>query len=853
MVQFTVNGKIVTAEEDVNLLEYLRETLCLTSLKNGCGEGACGACMILVNGLAMRACLQTLNRMEGKTVLTVEGLSEREKQIYSWAFAEAGAVQCGFCTPGMVISAKALLDKDPAPSAARIKEALRGNICRCTGYVKIEKAIRMAARALRGELVVPAKAGSGVGERTARIDAVDKTLGTAEYVDDMKVPDMLYAAVLRTPLARVRVLAIDTEAACSLEGVATVMTAADIPGQRLWGHLKHDWPAMIAIGEETRYIGDALAIVAARTKKIARQAVEMIRLEYEELPPILSPQAAMAADAPLIHPDGNILSKVDFSRGDVQQALQTAAHVVTRNYQTPPTEHAFLEPESALAVPGENGRMTVYIASQSVYDDFHGIAAILGLPETQVRVVSKLVGGAFGGKEDLSVQHHAALLAQKTGKPVKLTLSRHESIRVHPKRHAMEIALTTACDAKGKIVAMKARIVADTGAYASLGGPVVQRACTHVSGPYAIPNIEISGVAVYTNNPPAGAFRGFGVPQATFAGEMNLNLLAELTGLSPWEIRFRNALEPGSIMATGQIADESTAIKETLLAVKTEYETAKVAGIACALKNTGLGVGVPDTGRAILRIRQGQVEILTGAACVGQGLATILRQIVCETAPVSPELLIMHAPDTDVTPNAGTTTASRQTLFTGEAMRQAAIALADALKTKSLAELEGCDFHGEYTGKTDPLTSDKIHPVNHVAFGYATQVVCLNESGWLRKVVAAHDVGRAINPTTIEGQIEGAIAMGLGYALQEDFPLKRGVPTAKFGTLGLFRSTDMPEITIQLIEKNPSALAYGAKGIGEIATIPTAPAVAGAYYQFDRIFRTQLPLSNTKYSSNYGN
>ena len=848
MYQFILNGKLVSVEADENLLEYLRETQRLTSLKNGCSEGSCGACMVLIDGLAMRACLQLLSRVHGKTVITVEGLTEQEKKAYTWAFAEAGAVQCGFCTPGMVISAKALLDKDPEPSAARIKEALRGNICRCTGYVKIEKAIMMAARVLRGELVVPAEAGAGIGERVARMDAAEKVLGTGQYVDDLKVPGMLYAAVLRTPLARARILAIHTDAARTLDGVAAVMTAADIPGQRLWGHLKRDWPALIAIGEESRYIGDALAIVAAKTKKIAREAVNLIRLEYEELPPILSPQAAMAVDAPRLHPDGNILSRVDFSRGDVGQALTSAAHTVTRSYQTPPTEHAFLEPESALAIPGDDGKMTVYIGSQSVYDDHHGIAATLGLPKEKVRVISKLVGGAFGGKEDLSVQHHAALLAQKTGQPVKLTLSRQESIRVHPKRHAMEITLTTACDKEGKLVAMKARIIADTGAYASLGGPVVQRACTHVSGPYQIPAIEINGMAVYTNNPPAGAFRGFGVPQATFASEMNLNLLADLTGLSPWEIRFRNALEPGSVMATGQIADESTAIKETLLAVKAEYEAAQIAGIACALKNTGLGVGVPDTGRAILRVRQGKVEILTGAACVGQGLATVLRQIVCETAPISPELVIMHAPDTDVTPDAGTTTASRQTLFTGEAVRQAALGLAQALKSEPLAAIEGQEFAGQYRAETDPLNSDKPHPVNHVAFGYATQVVCLNETGWLRKVVAAHDVGRAINPTSVEGQIEGAIAMGLGYALQEDFPMNRGVPTAKFGTLGLFRSTDMPEIKTHLIEKNPSALAYGAKGIGEIATIPTAPAVAGAYYRYDRIFRTQLPLSNTKYS-----
>lgn len=848
MYRFTVNGKLCDEATDENLLEYLRETLRLTSVKNGCGEGACGACMVLVNGMAMRACLLSLSRVHEKTVQTVEGLSQREQAVYAWAFAAAGAVQCGFCTPGMVISAKALLDKDPDPSPARVKEALRGNICRCTGYVKIETAILLAAKALREGTELPPVETGGVGARAARLDAAVKTLGTGQYVDDLQVPGMLHAAVLRSPVARARIVSVNVQAAKELEGVAAVLTAANIPGQRLWGHLKHDWPAMIAPGEETRYVGDALALVAARTKQIARQAVELIRVEYEELPPLLSPQAALVEAAPSIHPGGNVLSRVEFRRGEPEKYLEHAAYCVTRSYQTPPTEHAFLEPESALAVPAPDGSLTVYVGSQSVYDDYKGIAATLGLPPEQVRVVSKLVGGAFGGKEDLSVQHHAALLAQKTGQPVKLTLGRQESMRVHPKRHAMEITLTTACDDLGRLVALKARITADTGAYASLGGPVVQRACTHVSGPYQIPHVDIAGVAVYTNNPPAGAFRGFGVPQSTFAAEMNLNLLADMIGISPWEIRYRNALAPGDIMATGQIADASTAIKETLLAVRDDFDAAEFAGIACAIKNTGLGVGVPDTGRAVLQVHQGQVAILTGAACVGQGLATVMRQIVCETVNISPELVTVHEPDTAVTPDAGTTTASRQTLFTGEAVRQAALALAAALETAGLGELEGRQFAGQYRGETDPLTSDKPHPVNHVAFGYATQVVCIDRKGWVKKVIAAHDVGRAINPVSIEGQIEGAIAMGLGYALQEDFPLKRGVPTARFGTLGLLRSTDIPEIDIRLIEKNPSPLAYGAKGIGEIATIPTAPAVAGAYYRYDRIFRTQLPLGNTQYS-----
>jgi selenium-dependent xanthine dehydrogenase len=524
-----------------------------------------------------------------------------------------------------------------------------------------------------------------------------------------------------------------------------------------------------------------------------------------------------------------------------------SAYVVINRYVTPHTEHAFMEPESSLAVPQGDGGIMVYAGSQSVYEDRHGIASILGLPLEKVRVVGKLVGGAFGGKEDLSVQHHAALLAMRTGKPVKLTLTRRESILVHPKRHAMEIEMTTACDEQGKLTAVIAKIIADTGAYASLGGPVLQRACTHVAGPYHVPNADITGWAVYTNNPPAGAFRGFGVPQACFACETNMDLLAERVGISPWEFRYRNALEPGMTMATGQIAGEDTAFKETLLAVKEIYQTNKSAGIASAVKNTGLGVGVPDTGRVKIAVRKGKALVLTSAACVGQGLATILTQVVSEATSLPAEKIEVGAPDTTLTPDAGTTTASRQTLFTGEAARRAALLLAEDMKIVPLAQLEGKEYLGEYTGQTDPLNSTKPNPVNHVAFSYATHVVLLDEQGRVKKIVAAHDVGRAINPMAVEGQIEGGIAMGLGYALREKFPLEKGVPTGRFGTLGLFRSTDMPEVEVILIGENTSSLGYGAKGVGEIASIPTAPAVTSAYHRYDGKVRLSLPLADTPY------
>ncbi|SDH41628.1 selenium-dependent xanthine dehydrogenase [Desulfosporosinus hippei] len=850
MYTIDINGAVHNVQEDKNLLDFLRDEVQVTSLKNGCGEGACGACMLLVDGKAMRACILTVAKASGKKLLTVEGLSEREKEAYTWAFAEAGAVQCGFCIPGMIISAKALIDKNPNPTAQEIKQSIRGNICRCTGYIKIELGISLAAQVLRGEIHPKSlQASAGIGTSIQRVDAREKAMGTGQYVDDMHVENMLQAAVLRTKYPRAIVKAIDISAALAYPGVEAVLTAEDIPADRNHGHIFHDWPTLVSIGQETRYIGDAIALVAAQTKKQAREAVALIKVDYEELKPILSPDEALAEGAPRIHEKGNLLSTTKIKRGNTEEALAKSAFVVTNHFSTPPTEHAFMEPESALAIPQEDGGITVYVGDQSVYDDQHGIMAMLGLPAEKVRIISKLVGGGFGGKEDLSVQHHAALLAVKTQKPVKLTFTRQESILVHPKRHAMELEVTTGCDENGKLTAMVAKIVADTGAYASLGTAVLQRACTHASGPYQIDNVDITGLCVYTNNPPAGAFRGFGVPQSAFASETHMDLLAEKVGISPWEIRYLNALEPGMVNSTGQITDEGTAIKETLRAVREVYEAhPHAAGIACSMKNTGIGVGLPDTGRVKLKIINGKVVVLTSAACIGQGFATIATQIVHEATGLPLEKIEVGAPDTGLTPNSGTTTASRQTMFSGEAVRQASLKMQQAMHASTLEKLEGQEFYGEYFGKTDPMDSDKPNPISHVAYSYATQVVLLNEQGMVEKVIAAHDVGRAINPKAIEGQIEGGVCMGLGYALREDFPLLNGVPTAKYAKLGLLRSTEMPDVESVIIEKNSSPLAYGAKGVGEIASIPTAPAVASAYYKFDGKLRCALPLRETPYN-----
>ena len=848
---FIVNGQKIETSEEKNLLDFLRDNLGLISVKNGCKEGACGTCTVLIDGKAMKSCIFTTKKIDGKEIKTIEGFSEREKAVFAYAFTECGAVQCGFCIPGMVVAAKSLFLKTLNPTREEVKKALVGNICRCTGYVKIEEAILLAAKLFREKLEIPAVECAGlVGTHVHRVDGVVKTLGTAKYAEDYKIDGMYYGSAVRTKYPRAKVLSIDYSEALKLEGVLGVLTAEDVPGKNNIGHLEFisDWDALIPVGGITRYIGDAIALVAAKDKKTLEEAKKLVKVEYEELEGLFTIEEAMADGAPLIHSKpNNVLVREVLKRGDYEGALLNSKYKVTNVYETPATEHAYLEPESALAMPDGNGGIEIHTSSQSVYDEQREIARLLGLEKDQVRVKSAYVGGGFGGKEDMSVQHHAALLAYVLKKPVQLTLSRQESINVSTKRHPMKIEMTTCCDENGILTGMKCKIYADTGAYASLGGPVLQRACTHAAGPYNYQNIDIEGIAVYTNNPVGGAFRGFGVTQSAFAIESNINQLAELIGISPWEMRYRNAIRPGQVLPNGQIADEGTALVETLEAVKEEYFNNEIVGIACAMKNSGVGVGLPDIGRCRLTVQDGKVRIRTSAACIGQGMGTVCMQILCETTGLTTDKIVVDSPDTGITPNSGTTTASRQTVFTGEATRVASLELKKQLETKTLEELEGWDYEGQYSGITDKMGSDKPNPVSHVAYGYATQIVILDKDGKVQKVTAAHDIGHAINPKALEGQIEGGVVMGLGYGLTEIMPVEKGIPKVKFGTLGLFRATNIPEIKTVIVEKNKAELAYGAKGVGEIVVIPTAPALQNAYFKYDGEFRTSLPLQKTAY------
>ncbi len=687
-----------------------------------------------------------------------------------------------------------------------------------------------------------------MGDRAFRIDVRDKVLGTGEYCDDVVMEGMVYASAVRSEYPRAKVLSVDAAPALAMPGVLAVLNAEDVPHNKV-GHIQQDWDVMIAVGNTTRSVGDAICLVVAESEFILKQAKAAVKIDYEPLEPVRNIREAMAEGAPKVHSRGDLCQSRHVTRGDAKTALANSKYTVTQSYTTPFTEHAFLEPECAVAFPYKDG-VKVYTSDQGVYDTRHEISIMLGWEPERIVVENKLVGGGFGGKEDVSVQHLAVLAALKVGRPVKVRLTRQESIRFHPKRHVMEGTFTLGCDENGILTALDCDIYFDTGAYASLCGPVLERACTHSVGPYCYQNTDIRGYGCYTNNPPAGAFRGFGVCQSEFALESCINLLAEKVGISPWEIRFRNAIEPGKALPNGQIADSSTALKETLLAVREAYEANPGrAGIACAMKNAGVGVGLPDKGRCKLVVEGGAVKLYSAASDIGQGCATVFLQILSETTGLPLEKLRNMGSNSETAPDSGTTSGSRQTLITGEAVRMAAADLREAMdRAGGLSALEGEEFFAEFFDPTDKLGSDKPNPRSHVAYGFATHVVVLDDGGRVKEVWAAHDSGRVVNPISIQGQIEGGVLMGLGYALTEDFPLKDCVPTAKFGTLGLLRADQIPEIHAIYVERDtPLPFAYGAKGIGEIATIPTAPAVQGAYYAMDHVLRTSLPMENTFY------
>ncbi|MEI6667740.1 MAG: molybdopterin cofactor-binding domain-containing protein [Acidobacteriota bacterium] len=886
-IVFTLNGQpfAATIDHTTSLMEVLREQAGLISPKNGCApQGSCGCCTVLVDGRALASCAVAARSAAGKSVVTLEGLDARERHIFAHAFSATGGLQCGFCIPGIVIRAKHLIDVTPRPSRAEIAHALNNHICRCTGYVKIVDAVDLAARALQGEALPELDYSGAIGSSLPRQDAAELVLGTRPFIDDMTVPEMLYGAFLFSPHPRIAVTSIETAAAAAQPGVVRVVTAADVPGERYQGLIYKDWPLFVAAGEVTHCIGDILAAVVATSHREARAALAHIVVGYERLPGVFSPDEAMAAGAPRVHPDHeNLLSTSVIRRGDVEAALASSAAVETRTFETQLIEHAFLEPESSIAVPSGAFRMPgpgvrsdeasggaepgaglhaadddprmpgpvlleVFSQGQGVFDDRRQIASLLGVAQDRIRVRLVANGGAFGGKEDLSVQGHVALMAWLTGRPVKATLTREESIRLHPKRHPMKLTYTVGCDRDGRLTAIRARIVGDKGAYASVGTKVLERAAGHSGGPYRVPSIDVEALAVYTNNPPCGAMRGFGANQAAFALESMLDILADRVGVDPWEIRWRNAVDVGDTFCTGQVFEHAVGIKQTLLAVKDAFYAAPGAGIACGIKNVGIGNGMPESGQAVADVDpDGRITLFSGFTEMGQGFYTTMAQIFSAAAGVDPRL-VRVAVDTIAPTPCGMTTASRATVLGGRAAKRAGKRLREDLdRGMSLRDLSGRRYTGEFVVDfTSELGAHADRPRTHLTYGFATQVCILDDRGRLSRVVAAHDVGGIINRHMLEGQIEGAVHMGLGYALTEELRLVEGVPASfKIRSLGLLRAADMPQVDVILIESGEPEGPFGAKGVGEIGLVPTAGAVANALYRYDGIRRYTLPMKDS--------
>ena len=895
-LEITVNNRAYDLEipESRTLAQFLRCDLGLTGTKIGCEEAECGICTVLVDGVPVDSCIYPVFKAYGRHITTVEGLA-KDGQLHPIQsnFIRHGAVQCGFCTPGLMMTAAALIADNPDPTENDIKTALKDTYCRCTGYTSVIRAIQSAARETRGEAPLP-PADPEVDEPMAVIsrsvppvDVLDKVTGAAKYTDDYVFPDMLFARTLRSPYPHARIVSVQTDRAKALPGVRAVLTAADVPGENRHGLVYRDWPVLC--DKVVRYVGDAVAIVAADSEDIAAQALELITVAYEPLPMVADPKYAHSPEAPALHPDhptGNLLKHIKVRHGDIEQGFAEADVIIEREYRTPTTEHAFLEPECAIGVPaGYPGheKLTVYVGSQIPYQDRNQIALAMALPEEQVRVIGTLIGGGFGGKEDIAGQIHVAMLATVTGRPVKMLYTRQESLIFHPKRHATIIRIRTGAKRDGRLTAVQAELYGDGGAYASLSDKVMTRATTHATGPYYVPHAKIDCYAMYTNNVPSGAFRGFGVTQSAFAVEQNMDLLAEALGMDPLELRRLNAQKVGVTTATGQLLRESVGLLETIDDVWADMQAYQNGdgfrwawregtkaygwGIACAYKNTGLGGGAPDRSEAeIEAFEDGTIEVRTAAADIGQGIAHVVAQCAAEELRISYDRVKVLLCDTDRTPNGGPTTASRQTFMTGNAARLAAIALRDAL-TSAAAEMldappeniryeEGLlrsNGHAIQMGEVvrwmksnglSPRTRHEYHapktqPLGtggdmHFAFSYATQAALVEvdtETGEVHvlKVISSTDIGRAINPLMLQGQIEGGIVMALGNCLTESFIIEDGVPWTRL--LSRYKMPSIkhtPQIISHLVEHRAADGPYGAKGVGEIPSINTTPAICNA-------------------------
>jgi selenium-dependent xanthine dehydrogenase len=791
-----------------------------------------------------------MSKVEGCDIYTTEGIAGEIRDALVSAFAKHGAAQCGFCTPGIIMRAKVFLEKNPKPTRDETTKALKYHLCRCTGYHKIIDAILTAAQSLQQKQIPKLEKVSGeVGSRQKRYEVEKLILGNRPFVADLNLKDMCYGACKFSEHPRAKILSIDTTKAQQLEGVIRIFTADDVPGERTIGLITRDWPLMIKLGETTHYIGDIIAGVVAVSEEIAREAVNLINIKYEVKTPITDVHSAKKNDSEQVHENvSNVLETCKVKRGDVDAALRSSEYTVDRIFQTQKIEHGYLEPEACVARPWRNG-VEVFTQGQGIYEDRRQISDILGIPEDQINVKLVPNGGGFGGKEDLSIQGQTALFAYLLNKPVKIVLNREESIRLHPKRHPIQLHYQIGCDKNGNLTALKARIIGDTGAYASVGAKVLERTLGHSTGAYYVQKVDIESSAVYTNNIPCGAMRGFGVNQANFAMEICIDELCEKGGFDRWQFRYNNALTEGKITATGQALTDGVGVRKTLEAVKKQFYDAEYAGIACGIKNTGIGNGMVDESRVRIEIvAENAIRIHHGWTEMGQGVNTVAGQILCQETGINPEYIEIVAETASDTP-VGMTTASRATSLLGNAIIEACKPLNVDLKHYSLKELQGKNYEGHWVcdWTTKPGEKGKKE-ITHYSYSYATQVVALDKDGKIDCIYAAHDAGKIINPTLFEGQIQGSVHMGLGYAVSEEFIQHSGIPESfRLQACGILRSVDMPKVEVIGVEVEDPVGPYGAKGVGEIGLVPTAPAVANAFFQYDGKRRYSLPMKDYRW------
>jgi CO/xanthine dehydrogenase Mo-binding subunit/aerobic-type carbon monoxide dehydrogenase small subunit (CoxS/CutS family) len=908
-IHFHINGKEITDKvpESQMLLRYMRDELHLTGPKNGCSTGHCGACVIIMNGKAIRACLVKMTRVNGALIETIEGLAENGKlHPLQQAFLIKNAVQCGFCTPGMIMSAKALLDTNLHPTLDEVKAHLgkNRNLCRCTGYIQIFEAIHLAACWLSCEEEQPplSTGVEAVGNSRIKSDTIAIITGTYQYGDDIYPDGVLHGKVLWSAHPHAKILQVDPSAAEAMSGVVAVVTAKDIPGKNQCGNIIRDQPAIAY--DKVRYIGDSLAAVFAETLEIAEKAAGLIKVDYEILPAVFSPEEAAKPDAPKVHEKGNLMHHAKIERGNVEEAFKQCKVIVEGNYETPFIEHGFLEPESGLAFPMKDGGVEIHIGTQTAFDDRTQLTEILALPEEKIRIIQSPIGGAFGGKEDMILQQYLALGALKCKRPVKIVMTREESLRVHVKRHPVKLHYKSGADENGKVLAIEATSVLDTGAYVSLGLDVLENVVVFGAGPYYVPNLKLDGYSYYTNNVLAGAMRGFGVNQVAIALEQQFDELAEKLGIDPFEFRLINGLDVGLASASDHIMEKGVvAVKETVAAARDEFRKhvlpkpapgKKIGfGVASAVKNIGFGHGIPESSGAIIELQSDGTVILSASQHeYGQGARVGLTKLVMNELGISAEKIKYVGPDTALTPPTGSTTASRQTFLSGNAVVMAARKLHDEITSRAgdrlgiapdRLKLQGEKIVDRETGAGIAIkelgtrfvfneryhapASMQMHEVGersefgnkgfttrpiHFCYSYNTQVAIVEvdeETGAVKvlKLISANDVGKILNYEAIIGQIHGGVVMGMGFALTEQFIVEKGVNlTDTLLKCGMTYANTVPEIIPVVVEVPHPFGPEGAKGFAEAPSLATAPAILNAIYNATGARVHRIPATPTR-------